>query len=726
MTRIFMHRTAAVAALLLASGIAPLAMAQTPASPASILPVGTFATTDDTDPYIWMEDVTSDRVDAWVAQKNAQSLGTLQSDPRYQGLFDQALDILQSPDRIPFGSLTRGGHVDNFWQDADHVRGIWRRTTRESYNSANPVWETILDVDALSASEGANWVYKGSTCLSPEGRYCLISLSDGGKDAVTIREYDTQTRQFVENGFVLPESKTGVSWIDADTLLISYAYGEEALTSSGYSRSARILKRGQSLDQAVEVLSGDKTDMMVSGYGLRDADGVLKATIIQRMSDFYNSDKYLLKADGSVEKLALPSRGGINALVAGQLIISTDQDWTAPSGQTFKTGEVFAYDLDAWLNDNTVQAVSIILPGEREAIEAISATRNRLIIALYENVRGSIYAYDPKDWSRTRLDLPQNITVGISSTSNEDDSLLLSASGYLTPSSLYSADAITGAVSLTKSLPAKFDVTGMIVDQHQATSKDGTLIPYFVVRREDAPMDGSNPTILYGYGGFQSSLLPSYSGTIGKLWLERGGVYVIANTRGGGEFGPRWHQAALQENRQRAHEDFQAVALDLTARGITSQPHLGIMGGSQGGLFMGAMLTQRPDLINAAVIQVPLFDMMRYHKLLAGDSWKGEYGDPDIAEQRAWIAEYSPYQKLSADAPYPEVFIHTSTKDDRVHPAHARKAAARLEELGHQVLFYENTDGGHAAGANLRETARRQALEYTYLTRRLMNGQQEN
>jgi len=708
----------AAAALLLASGIPAVAMAQTPSAPAA------FATTDATDPYLWLEDVQSPRVDAWVAEKNQHSLGTLQSDPRYEGLYQQALDILQSRDRIPGVSIQRDGSLENFWQDAEHVRGIWRRTSMDSYNTANPQWETILDFDALAAAEGANWVYKGATCLAPEGRYCLISLSDGGKDAVTIREFDKVTKQFVEGGINLPESKSGVSWIDKDTLLISYAYDESSLTTSGYARTVRILKRGQTLDQAVQVFEGETTDMSVSGYTLRDADGVVKATFVQRMRDFYNSDKYILNADNSVTQVPLPSKGGINALVAGKLVISTDEDWTTPSGQTFKTGDIFAYDLDAWLADKSVQAELVLSPGEREAVEGISATRNRLVVALYENVRGSIYVYDPADWSRTRANLPENVTVGIGSTSSQNDQFFASVSGYLTPSSLYFGDAATGQMALSKSLPPKFDATGKIVEQHQAVSKDGTLVPYFVVRSENAPMDGSNPTLLYGYGGFQSSLLPSYSGPMGKLWLERGGVYVIANTRGGGEFGPRWHQAALQENRQRAHEDFQAVALDLIARGITSQPHLGIMGGSQGGLFMGAMLTQRPDLINAAVIQVPLFDMLRFHKLLAGASWMGEYGNPDIAEERAWIAEYSPYQRLSADAPYPEVFIHTSTKDDRVHPGHARKAAARLEELGHQVLFYENTDGGHAAGANLRESARRLALEYTYLTRRLIDTPQ--
>jgi len=337
-------------------------------------------------------------------------------------------------------------------------------------------------------------------------------------------------------------------------------------------------------------------------------------------------------------------------------------------------------------------------------------------------VRGSIYTYEPNargEWARTRLDLPRNVTVGVGSANDEDDQVFVSVSGYLQPSSLYLADAATSDADLLKSLPAKFDTAGLEVQQFEARSADGTMIPYFVVRKTAA--NGPQPALLYGYGGFQSSLLPGYSATVGKLWLERGGVYVVANTRGGGEFGPKWHQAALQQNRQKAHEDFQAVAQDLITRGVTDQKHLGIMGGSQGGLFMGAMLTQRPDLINAAVIQVPLFDMLRFHTLLAGASWIGEYGDPRIPEQRAWIERYSPYQNLRAGQPYPEVFIHTSTKDDRVHPGHARKAAARMMELGYPVLFYENTDGGHAAGANLRETARRLALEYTYLSRRLMD-----
>ncbi|MFN3838398.1 MAG: prolyl oligopeptidase family serine peptidase [Brevundimonas sp.] len=712
---------AVLAALLASTSLTSVAMAQTPTASSS--PATGFATSDATDPYLWLEEVEGERAMEWVKAHNARTFAVLQGDPRYDTLHQQALDIVQARDRIPGVGFNRDGTLSNFWQDADHVRGVWRQTTVDSFRTAEPQWETILDIDALAAAENANWVYKGVNCLAPEERHCLVSLSNGGKDAVTLREFDAVTKTFVEGGIVLPESKGGASWIDKDTLLVSRDFGPGTLTNSGYPMVVKRMKRGQSLDQAETLFTGQPTDVSVSGYTLRDADGVVKAVLINRSVDFYSSETWRVTDDGALTQLQLPAKSDISGLVDGRLLVSLKQDWTAPSGQAFKTGDLIAWPLDAWLADQATPAQLVLRPTERQAIEGVNVTRNRLVVALYDNVRGSVRVYTPGDgeWAYTTLDLPQNVSVGVGSASETDDRVFVSVTGYLNPSSLWLADAATGAVDQVKSMPAKFDATGMTVDQHEARSADGTMIPYFVVHKADMPLDGSNPTLLYGYGGFESSLLPGYSATVGKLWLERGGVYVIANTRGGGEFGPRWHEAALQQNRQRAHEDFQAVALDLIARDITSQPKLGIMGGSQGGLFMGAMLTQRPDLINAAVIQVPLFDMLRFHKLLAGASWIGEYGDPDIPEQRAWIERYSPYQNLRAGQPYPEVFIHTSTKDDRVHPGHARKAAARLEELGYPVLFYENTDGGHAAGANLRETARRLALEYTYLSRRLMD-----
>lgn len=718
MIRTLVSASALVAALSLSGA----AMAQDAAVTAS--PATAPATSED--PYLWLEEIEGERAMEWVEAQNTRSLGVLQGDPRYQGFYDQALAIVESRDRIPMPGLVRtsaGEVIDNFWQDAEHVRGIWRTTSVDSYLTDQPQWETILDIDALAEAEGKNWVYKGSSCLAPDNRHCLIFLSDGGKDAVVTREFDRETRQFVEDGFDLPESKGGVTWIDQDTLLISQDFGPDTLTDSGYPMTVRRLTRGQAPSDAVEIFRGEKADVASSAYTLRDADGAIKAVLINRGRTFYESDTLAL-TDSGVVKLNLPEKSSINGLLGERMILTTDQDWTDGQGNTFEAGDVVSFDLANLLaNPQNASPELVIRPGAREAIEGVSVTRNRLVVALYENVRGAVYPYQPtaQGWTRERLALPENVTVGIGSASDLDDRVFVTAANYLTPSTLYLADAAAATVTPAKSLPEKFDAEGLTIEQFEAASKDGTRVPYFVVHREAMATDGSNPTLLYGYGGFQQSLLPGYSATVGKLWLERGGVYVVANTRGGGEFGPNWHQAALQQNRQRAHEDFQAVAEDLIRRGITSQPHLGVMGGSQGGLFMGAILTQRPDLLNAAVIQVPLFDMLRYHQLLAGASWIAEYGNPDIPEERAWIEEYSPYQRLSADADYPEVFIHTSTKDDRVHPGHARKAAARLLEQGHEVLFYENTDGGHAAGANLRETARRLALEYTYLTRRLMD-----
>lgn len=713
----FMIRRFSALALILALS-APMPLHAQPAPAASV---------EAEDPYLWLEEIEGERAMAWVAEQNQRSLATLQGDPRYDTLHAQALEIVNARDRIPFVGFA-GREVRNFWQDAEHVRGIWRRTSLDSYRTPEPRWETILDIDALAEAEGANWVYKGASCLAPDERLCLVSLSDGGKDAVTLREFDAASGRFVEHGFVLPESKGGATWVDADTLLVFRDFGEGSLTTSGYPMTVRRLQRGGDLDAAPEIFRGQPTDVSVSAYTLREPDGQLAAVLINRAITFYEGETWLVGDEGAPVRLPLPDRSSVQGYVGGRLVFTTEQDWTDPTGRAFETGDLIAYDLAALKADPASAAAELVLrPGERDAIEGVTNTRNQLVVALFENVRGSVYVLERPEapgadgWTRRRLDLPENVTVGLGSASELDDQLFVSVAGYLNPSSLWLADAASGAVEQVKALPEKFDASNLVVEQYEARSADGTLIPYFVVRARDMAFDGDNPTLLYGYGGFQSSLLPGYSATVGKLWLERGGVYVVANTRGGGEFGPRWHQAALQENRQRAHEDFQAVALDLIARGVTSQPRLGIMGGSQGGLFMGAMLTQRPDLINAAVIQVPLFDMLRYHRLLAGASWIAEYGNPDIPEQRAWIAEYSPYQRLAAGQPYPEVFIHTSTKDDRVHPGHARKAAARLQELGYPVLYYENTDGGHAAGANLLETARRLALEYTYLSRRLMD-----
>jgi prolyl oligopeptidase len=669
------------------------------------------------DPFLWLEEVESERALAWVRERNARSLGTLEGDPRFAALNADALAIVNATDRIPSPSFWAGG-ISNFWQDAAQVRGVWRRTSLEGFRSASPAWETILDVDALAREEGKNWVFKGSDCLAPDERYCLVSLSDGGKDAVEVREFDAVERRFVDGGFRFPEGKQSVTWLDRNTLLVAREWAAGELTSSGYAYVVKRVTRGQPLERAVEVFRGEKTDVAATGVVLRDADGAARATLLYRGRTFWESELYHLAPAGP-QLLPFPARHSVHGLVEGQLLFTTNEAW-----KDFAAGDVLSYDLAALLRDPAGAVPELVLhPGPRESVEGIVTTKTRLVVALYENVRGSAYAYrrTPQCWTRARLPLPENSTVSLGSVEQGSDRLFVWAQGFLMPQTLYLADAAAGSATVLKQAPAKFDASGLVVEQHEARSADGTQVPYFIVRRADAPRDGTTPTLLYGYGGFQISQLPSYSAIRGKLWLERGGAFAVANTRGGGEFGPAWHQAAIGVNRDRAHEDFIAVAEDLVAKRFTSPRRLGIQGGSQGGLFMGVAMTRRPDLFHAVIIGVPLFDMLRFHLLLAGASWMGEYGNPEIPEERAWILRYSPYQALAAGKDYPEPFIFTSTKDDRVHPGHARKAAARLEQLGYAYLYYENVDGGHSAAANLVETARRNALEYTYLTRKLMD-----
>ena len=674
------------------------------------------------DPYIWMEEIQGERALAWARAEDERSLKILQADPQFAGLHADALAIVNAKDRIPAVSFAGNDELRNFWQDADHVRGIWRRTTLESYRSESPAWELLLDVDALAKAEGANWVWSGVDCLAPADRLCLVSLSDAGKDAVTVREFNTHTRVFVEGGFSLPEGKHRVAWLDADTILIATEWEKGQLTTAGYPYIIKSVKRGQSLSETHEIFRGDARD---GGYGvdpsvLRDEDGRVQAVMASRPLDTFTAEYYFIGGEQPV-KLPLPLQATVQTFVQGKLVFTLEQDWPA---RNLKQGDLAAYNLAALKADPDRAVPQLVLrPGARESIEEVASTRNKLVIALYENVKGSIVVLEPKDdgWARRKLDqLPGNSSIGIVTTSDRSDQMITSVAGFLTPTTHWLADGTTGRVERLKALAPRFDASNLQVDQYEAKSKDGTEIPYFVVRPKGVDLVGAAPTLLYAYGGFQVSMTPRYSGVIGKLWLERGGTFVVANIRGGGEFGPAWHNAGLKENRQKVFDDFFAVSEDLIARKITSARRLGIMGGSNGGLLMGVAMTQRPELYNAIVIQVPLFDMIRYTQIGAGASWVGEYGDPAIPAERAILERYSPYQKLQAGKRYPEIFLETSTADDRVHPAHARKAAARLAELGYPYLYYENMEGGHSAGANLNQVALTNALEFTYLSRRLM------
>ena len=680
------------------------------------------AAAPDDDPYVYMEEIEGARALDFARAENARSLPQLQNDPRYAGLYADALKIATAKDRIPSVGFSGAGDFRDYWQDAEHVRGVWRATSVASYRAGTPAWKTLIDLDALSKAENANWVWKGADCLRPDDRLCLVSLSNGGKDAVEVREFDTATGKFIDGGFRLAEGKHRFEWLDKDTLFVVTDWTKADVTSSGYPFIAKILKRGQPLSEAREVFRGTKDD---GGYGvqsivLRDPAGKVQAVVIQRPLDTFNAEYHLL-TDAGTARLDLPKKSTIKCYVSGRMVVSLEEDWAAKG---LKEGDLVDFDLSAVkAAPGDLKASLVLRPTQSQSVEEVATTRDRLVVVLLDNVKGQVRSLrrEGDKWASTTLDLPKDSTIGVGSASDDDDRLVLNVAGFLNPSSQWLADAAGGKPVQLRALPARFDASKFAVDQYWATSKDGTKVPYFVVHAKDLKLDGSNPTLLNAYGGFLVSQSPTYAATAGKLWLEKGGVYVVANIRGGGEFGPRWHNAGLKLNRMRVYDDFFAVSQDLIARKITNPKKLGIVGGSNGGLLMGVAMTRHPELYNAIVIQVPLFDMIGYSHIGAGSSWIGEYGDPAVPEERAMLMSYSPYQNLKAGQPYPRVFIETSTKDDRVHPAHARKAAARLKELGYDYLYYENIDGGHAAAANLNERAMRQALEYTYLAQRLMD-----
>ena len=676
------------------------------------------------DPYQWLEELHGERALAWVEQENQRTLGILEADPRYAALHAEALAIAQAEDRIPMPSF-RGGSLYNFWQDATHVRGIWRRTSMAGYQQAAPPWETVLDIDALAKTEGANWFFQGADCEQPREQRCLVSLSDGGEDAATLREFDLATRTFVPGGFSLPRSKPRVAWQGRDALLVATEWTPGELTTSGYPFVVKRLQRGQPLSAAVELFRGTRED---GGYGVQPVEFVDGAghhlTLIERPLSTFESEYYVV-AGGRAQRLAVPARLGLQALVGGQLVLALQQDWDPVPGQHFGQGTLVALDAKALAADpQHPKPVAVFVPGAREAFEASAATRDALLVTSLDNVAGRVALYRPDGkgaWTHTTLPVPAFSTVSIVSTDLHGDHAFLGVSGFLAPTQLLRLDARSGALSESRSLAPRFDASGMVVEQFTAASGDGTQVPYFVVHRAGMKLDGNNPTIINAYGGFLVSNTPAYGGSLGKLWLERGGVFVLANIRGGGEFGPAWHDAGLKTHRQLIYDDFTAVARDLFTRGITSARRLGIQGGSNGGLLMGVQFTQHPEMWNAVDIQVPLLDMLRFEQIQAGSSWVGEYGSVSNPEERAFLASISPYANIRRDRNYPEPFVWTTTKDDRVGPQHARKFAARLKEYGIPYLFYEATEGGHGAGANLNERAHTTALEFTYFARKLMD-----
>jgi prolyl oligopeptidase len=667
------------------------------------------------DPNVWLEDVTSDRALDWVRAQDAVTQKQLEASPDFKPIHGRLLAIYDSNERIPYVSK-HGAYYYNFWQDAQHVRGIWRRTSPDEYRKKDPVWETVLDLDALSAADKETWVWKGAAVRYPDYTGALVHLSRGGGDAIVVREFDLVAKAFVKDGFALPEAKSNITWRDRDSVYVGTDFGANSMTDSGYPRVVKLWKRGSPLADAQVVFEGQKTD--VDSVALVSDEPGFHREFVRREIAFYKSESYVVVA-GKLVKLDLPIDAEFNTF-REYLTVTLRSDWSV-GGMTYPSGALLAIGWDRFLAGNRDFAL-LFNPSPRVALAEVSSTRNNLIINELDNVRNRLYVRAPqKDgtWSRVPLAAPEFGSTSAEPVEPESDGYFLSVTDFLTPSSLYLGTIGNPDRILLKQLPAFFSAAGLEVSQHEAVSKDGTRVPYFQVGRKDLPSDGSTPTLLYGYGGFEISMTPSYSAGIGASWLERGGVYVLANIRGGGEFGPAWHQAAVKENRQRAYDDFIAIAEDLIKRKVTSPQHLGIMGGSNGGLLMGVMLTERPDLFGAVVCQAPLLDMRRYSHLLAGASWMAEYGDPDVPAQWAYISRYSPYQNAREDAKYPPILFTTTTRDDRVHPGHARKMAAELEAQHHDVLYYENTEGGHSAGATNKQRAYMNALAFTFLLEKL-------
>ena len=689
-------------------------MAQAPSNPGREEPAAE-------DPYEWLEEVLGDKALEWVKARNAIVQNRMEREESFEKLRSDLLEILDSNARIPFASK-RGEYYYNFWRDKTNERGLWRRTTLEEYRKAEPQWEVVLDLDALGKTENENWVWKGASLLRPDYQRALITLSRGGADANITREFDLKTRSFVADGFELPESKGSVSWIDIDHLFVSTDFGNGSMTDSGYPRMAKLWKRGTPIEQAKLVYEGKQEDMSVGA--VHDDSPGFERNFVTRNIAFYNDELFLVKDSGELIKIDAPNTAS-KSVFKQYLLLELREAWTLGT-KTYPAGSLLVSDFDRFLRGERGFEV-LFEPSANTALSSVTTTKDHVVINVLEDVKNRLYVLTPSTtesptaWRREPLvGAPAFGTVNVTAVDSDDSNdYFMTSTDYLTPTTL-SIGTIGKVPEELKRLPHFFDSVGMQISQHFATSSDGTKVPYFMVAKKDVNLDGKNPTLLYGYGGFEISLQPNYSATVGRAWLTQGGVYVVANIRGGGEYGPRWHQAALKENRLRAYEDFAAVAKDLVARGVTSKQRLGIQGGSNGGLLVGNMITLYPELFEAGVCQVPLLDMKRYNKLLAGASWMAEYGNPDYPDQWAYIRKFSPYQNVQPSVAYPKVLFTTSTRDDRVHPGHARKMMAKMESQGHAVWYYENIEGGHGGAANNKQSAFMQALAYTFLKQELM------
>lgn len=676
----------------------------------------------DSDPYLWLADIHGAKPLAWVRQQNAKSDAILKKDPVYGQDYSILLKALNSNDRIPVGNLDHGD-VYNFWQDAKHMRGIWRRTTIAGYRNANPKWEMLLDVDRLDAAEKTQWVWQGADC-APGGKRCLLQLSPGGGDAATIREFDLKTKSFVKGGFALPLSKLTARFVDENTVLVATNFGPGTMTKSSYPRIVKLWHRGQKLGQAKTVYQATADDIWARPDVYHGPYGTI--ALIDRGLTFFTSELYYVYPDGSTLKLPLPKGANLQGVTQGSLIFTLRDAWTPPGAKKpFAQGSLVAFRVKPFAVQKMPPVFALLAtPDAHGTIDSVGAGRDAVYASIYENVTGSVHAFRPAAngaWSNTRLALPKGGSTTIVATNDWGPEAHFTYESFLTPPTLYATDG--KKVEAIKSQKPVYDARNIVAEQFWTTSMDGVKVPYFFIHPKNAKRPV--PTILYAYGGFEDAVTPWYWNDghrplyAGDTWLNKGGAIAVANIRGGGEFGPRWHQAGLKEHRQRVFDDFAAVGQDLETRGFTDPAHLGIVGASNGGILTTVTMTQQPQMLRAVVCQRPLIDMLRYTHYGAGASWADEYGDPDKPADRAWLARYSAYQNVKKGVRYPSILFITETTDDRVTPIWARMMAAKMEAQGHDVLFNESAEGGHGPGATNTAQAEMWALSYTYLGQKL-------
>lgn len=685
------------------------------------------------DQFLWLEEIDSDRSLAWVKSRNDLSFKRLSSDRRYPHIEEQVRKILLASDRLPSTSI-HSNFSHRFWQDAKHKRGLWQRMPLQDFKNGLENWHTILDFDKLAAEENENWVYQSLSCKEPENKRCIIRMSRGGGDSSVAREFDVESKQFVSNGFVLPAAKSDLSWVDDNTMLVATDWGDGSMTSSGYPRLARLWSRGTPSKSGPLLYTAETKDVGISTASYTYDDETY--LIIHREISTFGGEYWFARISKGnktnafsnpnlaqeLTKIPLPIDADLKGFYKGHFLVSLRSDWLQ-GGNLLKQGSLVSLNASNF----GAAAENIYTPDARSSITAVDQSSDFVFVTISENVKAKVLAFSrdhQQKWTYQTVKLPVDGTAYITAANSHEREVLVKYENFLQAPTLYlvsSTETILSEPLKLKTQPSRFNEDLFETHQYEATSNDGTKVPYFIVHAKGMRLDGKNPTLLYGYGGFEISLMPSYLNQTGKVWLEAGGVYVRANIRGGGEFGPQWHIAGTKENKQRVFDDFIAVAEDLIARNITSPRNLGIQGGSNGGLLVGAVSMQRPDLFAAVICQVPLLDMMRYHKLLAGASWMDEYGNPEDPKEQEFILKYSPYQNIYREKKYPEIFFLTSTRDDRVHPGHARKMTAKLADYGHPVMYYENTEGGHAGAANLEQKIKMTTLEFTYLMQNLFN-----